>query len=651
MKKTLDLQRMLSVGLSGAALMASTALGLAQNTNPTNTFDATGSTASFATWWGPTTPTMTWDGALDSANDANSGSARYSAAFTGAAGEQFMTFFTIANRWGWDGGYKIDATTYTNYSFDIKVDPSSFPIVSGGNYGSLEIGLVTDGWGTVGLPTFTIPLTATNWTHVSRPLNPTMAGLEKVVGFYFKMWSNGAQTNTLTFNIDNVSITKPTVPVVIPPPTLELKKAGPTGAVITMDDNGSQWQRNAISTPSGGGPYTWASQGSYPVSYSLTIADFPAIKSHLGFEAHIYLANGDTSSANDQTGGAPDWTVPDIFIFRVENHRSELHVTNQDLTITTNVTYDAMAQIQWKTNYPAANSTNIPVIAFAPSPVGTWTVTFTDATHGNLTGPGLSATNFTMPEDAVLSNFSPVTSFLQFGMFKNVGANDGHNNQSAGTLSRVAFTGGAAPFDDQFSGATLTNNNAWRKTSASAVQYVPPGTAWVLDWTLPARGFIAQSAPAVTGVWGNAAISSSYTIGSKVRNLIPGAGLGNQNYYRLTKRPFTKLQILLPGETAAPDTATGKTGTPTPQQATVPFNIVVNAVDETWHVITDVSDTVKITSTDAFAFLPADAALSSGTATFSLTLGDAGNSHTITATDVTDATKAAATSAPVQVNF
>ncbi|MEI6565150.1 MAG: hypothetical protein WCR20_00625, partial [Verrucomicrobiota bacterium] len=85
MKKTLDLQRMLSVGLSGAALMASTALGLAQNTNPTNTFDATGSTASFATWWGPTTPTMTWDGALDSANDANSGSARYSAAFTGAA--------------------------------------------------------------------------------------------------------------------------------------------------------------------------------------------------------------------------------------------------------------------------------------------------------------------------------------------------------------------------------------------------------------------------------------------------------------------------------------------------------------------------------------------------------------------------------------
>ena len=119
----------------------------------------------------------------------------------------------------------------------------------------------------------------------------------------------------------------------------------------------------------------------------------------------------------------------------------------------------------------------------------------------------------------------------------------------------------------------------------------------------------------------------------------------------ISNRPFTILQILLPGEAAAPDTATGKTGTPTPQQATVPFNIVVNAVDETWHVITDVSDTVKITSTDAFAFLPADAALSSGTATFSLTLGDAGNSHTITATDVTDATKAAATSAPVQVNF
>ena len=142
----------------------------------------------------------------------------------------------------------------------------------------------------------------------------------------------------------------------------------------------------------------------------------------------MYLVNGDTATAGDQTSGSPDWNVPDIFIFRLENTAAG----------------DVLAQIQWKTNHPASNATNVPVAVNAASALGTWTVTFTDSTHGTLSGPGITATNFTLPEDVVLNNFSPATSFLQFGMFKADGANDGHNNDAHGTFSRVQFTGAAA---------------------------------------------------------------------------------------------------------------------------------------------------------------------------------------------------------------
>jgi hypothetical protein len=629
-------QKRMTTALCGLALIGSTTFSLGQSTNPTNTFDNAASTTSFVQWWGGggAGATMIWDGTLDAANDPNSGSVRYEANFVGNAGEQFMTFFTIANRWQWDGGYVLDATTYTNLSFDLRVDSSSGQRVNNNDFGWLEIGLVTDGWATTYLPGRSIPLSASGaWMHFDYALQPTLANIDKVVGFFIKMWSDGGHTNSLIFNVDNFMITKPTAPVIIPPPTVTLAKAGPSGVQIIMDET-YQWQRHAIATPAAGGPYLWTSQGSYPVSYSCTIADFPAATPHEGFEAHMYLVNGDTGGGS-QTSGSPDWNVPDIFIFRLEN----------------TVAGGAQAQIQWKTNFPNANATNIPVIVDVPSAVGTWTVTFTSATEGYLTGPGVTATNFTLPADAVANNFSPASSFLQFGMFKNDNENDGHNYGIHGTFSRVKFDGQLAAFDDDFSGPTLTDKYAWRKTSNTAVQHLAPGTAWVLDWTLPASGFSAQVAPAVTGPWSPAVFYNSFLSGPKVRNFVAQSGLpaAASGYYRLIKRTFTKLQVLLPGETAAPGTPTGKTGTPTPQQIGVPFDVTVNAVDAEWFRINNVTDTVTITCSDATAALPLDAALVAGTGTFNITLGSPGT-FTVTATDVTDGTKSPGTSSTFTAN-
>src|SRR5262249_54883194 len=99
---------------------------------------------------------------------------------------------------------------------------------------------------------------------------------------------------------------------------------------------------------------------------------------------------------------------------------------------------------------------------------------------------------------------------------------------------------------------------------------------------------------------------------------------------------FAKLQLLTPGEVAAPGTAGGKTGSPTTQNSTVPFSVTVNAVDANWNLI-NTNDTVRITSSDAAAVLPANAALVAGTRNFSVTLRT-GPTATVTASNVTHTT-------------
>src|SRR4029077_9706082 len=97
---------------------------------------------------------------------------------------------------------------------------------------------------------------------------------------------------------------------------------------------------------------------------------------------------------------------------------------------------------------------------------------------------------------------------------------------------------------------------------------------------------------------------------------------------------FAKLQILLPGEIAAPGTASGKTGTPSAQTAGASFNVTVNAVDANWNPVSS-TDTVRIPSTDPNATLPANTALVAGTKTLSVTPKTAG-SKTFTATDISN---------------
>src|SRR5690606_36228558 len=99
---------------------------------------------------------------------------------------------------------------------------------------------------------------------------------------------------------------------------------------------------------------------------------------------------------------------------------------------------------------------------------------------------------------------------------------------------------------------------------------------------------------------------------------------------------YTKLQILLPGEVAAPGTLTGKTAAlPTDRSSGTAFNVTVNAVDAYWNRVTSITDMIQLTTTDGNATVASNNTLNNGTRNYSVTLRTLGTAN-ITAINVTD---------------
>jgi len=110
--------------------------------------------------------------------------------------------------------------------------------------------------------------------------------------------------------------------------------------------------------------------------------------------------------------------------------------------------------------------------------------------------------------------------------------------------------------------------------------------------------------------------------------------------------PYTRLQVLLPGESPAPGTGTGKSGAPTSQTVGVPFTVTVRACDNTWNLVNTITNSITLTSTDGSASLPSSFTLTAGAATRQVTFNAAG-SFTISADDNSDPTIPLATSSSV----
>lgn len=190
----------------------------------------------------------------------------------------------------------------------------------------------------------------------------------------------------------------------------------------------------------------------------------------------------------------------------------------------------------------------------------------------------------------------------------------------------------------------------WNRVSSSTNTVAISATG-VTNFTPPAAGALSTTGPkAFNLVFKTLAetpnvTATNTTDGTKTAytQLLPAVTVG----------PFVKLQILFPGETAVPNTASGKTGTPNSQNAGVPFNVTVNAVDANWNLITTVTDEVAIANAlaadAATSVLPANANLVAGTGTFSVTLRRSATNHQLVASNVTQPSILSSTSANLTV--
>lgn len=124
------------------------------------------------------------------------------------------------------------------------------------------------------------------------------------------------------------------------------------------------------------------------------------------------------------------------------------------------------------------------------------------------------------------------------------------------------------------------------------------------------------------------------TAGTQTITVTPSTGTpATSSGVTVNAGPAARLQVLLPGETAAPGSVSGRSGTPSDLTAAQAFSVTVNATDALWNKVASATPTIVITSSDGHATLPANAALVAGTGTFSVTLVTADRNQTITASD------------------
>ena len=574
---------------------------------------------------------------------------KYVSAFTGASGEQFMTFDGFGDQWQWNG-VVMDGNLYTNVIFDIKIDPSTAVAKNGTDLGQLIIGFTRNGWSSDGDPTvgyYTIPLTATNWTHVVMPISKSLSYLSQINGIYIKMWSDGHLTNTWTAYFDNLEVQAiPTNVPPPPPPSMMLQRATP-GLQLMSTTTGGANARYSIHPVSAGYSFVNAPH----TTYAITIKEYPNSALYQNFQTHMFLV----------PSGSMPWGVGDTSV--------DWNATNLIfLQIGNNADGGGYANFMYKTNFGGGwggqvfGSNTLAGIG-SSAILGTWTLSFQNTTNVTLTTPGGNSTNFVFPAESAAWFADPIGLYPYFGMQPNGAGNVGQ----ASVIAEIKITGGvdgigipSPDIDDKFPAPPL-DASTWGKTASdpNGVQVLGAETPFWLLWTVPDTGFSVaynSSLLAPQSLWGDPQnlTGTAIQLGAYKRVAVPSTvASGNTLYCEMVKRVASKLQVLFPGESNAPGTLTGKVGTPDPVSlgAGGLATVTVNAVDSSWNIVSGVTDNVSFTSSDPTpaVFSPASAALVNGTVQTTVMFGAEGG-WTVTATDTTTNAVSAGTSSTITVN-
>lgn len=476
-------------------------------------------------YWGTAYPYITWDASVNQTttlgpNNAGSGSANWAIDWSAnPPNDQVMVTRRFPN------SAVLDLVNYTNVSFDIRFDPTS--ATDGlGRFAAVEVDWTpqSDGWPSTFAGTAFIYTTNTGWVHVEIPIdassNPKLNAVTHV-GFKIQQSRTGAPlTGISLFWIDNIILHARTATV--PPPQLSLQPVKtPPGLMIVAPGGGNGYRRGMIRTldPVSGSPsYSWLGQGDTPVTYSITIASYPA--GYYYFQSQIFLV---PNGGNDSS---VDYNAATVLALDIRNL--------PDGTAT--------AAFRYKTNHPYANASDyVPAVLVCSNGVlGTWSMTFRNDTNVTVTAPNAATTNFSLPWAAALEFYNPLS--VYFGNQQNGAANAGQ----AATYSRVKVTGVtlSPEIDETFPGPDLNPdplNARWRVVGEvpSCVFIVRPDHKYWVNWTLPATGFTLEGSAALAGAawatdpqWTNLITT---TLGQRM--LIPESTLPSapMSFFRLVK--------------------------------------------------------------------------------------------------------------------
>ncbi len=162
----------------------------------------------WANWFGGAFQSLAWDPASDADTNSGSGSLKITANFFGSDGNSQWSVYDAK------GTYPpINGRQYTQLEFDVRFAPGSALTTNGGAalFGRLLFG-VANGWSQDWFGGVDIPASATNWMHVSVPINaasdPNLANIYNVIlhiyGPYYTPMSGSS-----TCWVDNLKFTGP----------------------------------------------------------------------------------------------------------------------------------------------------------------------------------------------------------------------------------------------------------------------------------------------------------------------------------------------------------------------------------------------------------------------------------------------------------
>jgi hypothetical protein len=374
------------------------------------------------------------------------------------------------------------ATNLSSLSFDVMVDPSSTPEqtnnVSGG-YGFLQFVSRDANYSFNTIPVFGedvgavyTGVVAGHWQHVVIPLDSTVPD-DAIRGLTFQLYGGPGQniSGTEILYFDNITVS---IADAIPQPTNSISRiTGPKGLYLKATVNSTvdqpQYERQGIATVASA--YSWVGSGTNQVTYSLTITNFPS-PANSNFEAYIFLA-----PTNSITGGPtepnPDWVEADIIALSIQN--------NADGSATGNLSYKTADGNDnfYQTSVGTVSST---------SPVGTWTMTFTNDDFVTVTSPSGAVLNTSLQGNgSIFGNL--VTAYI------GIQPNSTNNTGQQAVFSKFQITSNGLPLlNDDFSTPAL-NASTWilAAEDPTGVLQIPQNAAFMLNWTLPATGFTLQS--------------------------------------------------------------------------------------------------------------------------------------------------------------